>query len=405
MKKLLIIPAILLLASCGSNGGATGLSTSAPASTSGQSTSKTTPPGPTIADITLNVTVSGIETYEDTHTHIWINCDALGTSSTWESAILTQDSTNVNKWSIVLKDFELEQSISYNFYYGTESSPDWTNGKNVSESEYFTLVTEEGKTSYDLTATFDVPEVTGKVDIKFSVSPLIMESATDTGKDISEGNHIWAWNNLDNNTVKLEKDADGSWYFAKSDVELLEGVAKVQLTCVLGSEYAANWDYKQGEWQSGSWVPFNNGISFEFTKDVTEHKENVYFNGEPEVVKGPTLTINFFEDAESEIWPGSKWLEYADSDYTLAEGTWAVDFAWDNEINGYKAVFQFSASEVYLNVSAWSDSEIGVGNAAGKPFHVTFSGETASVSITAKFLAGTYAVVGAVSDAVNCVVE
>lgn len=404
MKKLLIIPAVLLLASCGSNGGATGLSTSAPESTSGQSTSKTTPVGPTVTDITLNVTVSGIDTYEEGHSHIWINCDALGTSTEWGSEVLVQDTTDANKWSIIFEDFELEQSITYNLYYGTETSPDWTNGKNISESENLTLVTEEGKTSYDLAAEFYVPSSTGQIDLKFSVSALIMETADDTGKNISEGNYIWAWNNLDNTTVKLEKDTDDSWYFAKEDVDLLDGKVTVQITCVIGSAYAANWDYQQGAWESGTWVKYTSGISFEFTETETTHLENIYFQGEPEPVTGPTLTVYMREDSTSEFWPSSRWIEYGTTEYVLGEGAWIVDLAWNNEYELYEAVYAFSSDEVYLNVSVWTDKELCIGNEEGKPFHITFTAAEANIGLTVTY-SGTDTTEAVVTQAVGCTIE
>ena len=403
MKKLLIIPAVLLLASCGSNGGATA-STSAPESTSGQSTSKTTPVGPTITDITLNVTVSGINTYEENHAFIWINCDALGTSTEWGSAVLTQDTTDANKWSIVFEDFELEQSITYNLYYGTETSPDWTNGKNISESENLTLVTEEGKTSYDLAAEFHVPTITGYADIKFSVSALIMETADAAGKNISEGNYVWAYNNLDANTVKLEKDTDDSWFFAKEDVPLLDGVATVQLTCVIGSAYAANWDYQQGAWEAGVWTKYTNGISFEFSETETTHLENIYFQGEPEPITGPTLTIYMREDSTSEFWPTGRWVEYGTTEYVLGGGAWIVDLAWNDEYELYQAVYGFSSDEIYLNISVWTDKELCGGNDQGKPFHITFTAADANIGLSVKY-SGTDTVEVVVTQAVGCTIE
>ena len=403
MKKLLIIPAVLLLASCCSNGGATGSSTSAPAST-GQSTSKTTPAGPTITDITLNVIVSGIDTYEGGHSHIWINCDALGTSSEWGSAVLTQDTTDANKWSIVFEDFELEQSITYNLYYGTETSPDWTNGKNISESENLTLVTEEGKTSYDLAAEFHVPSSTGKINLKFSVSPLIMETADAAGKNISEDNYIWAWNNLDNTTVKLEKDTDDSWYFAKEDVDLLDGKVSVQLTCVIGSAYAANWDYQQGAWEAGVWTKYTNGVSFEFTETETTHNESIYFQGEPEPVTGTTFTVYMREDSTSEFWPTGRWVEYGTTEYVLGDGTWIADLAWNDEYELFEAVYGFSSDEIYLNISVWTDKELCGGNDVGKPFHITFTAAEANIGLSVKY-SGTDTVEVVVTQAVGCTIE
>lgn len=412
MKKLLIIPAVLLLASCGSNGGATA-STSAPASTSGQSTSKTTPVGPTVTDITLNVTVSGIDTYEEGHSYIWINCDALGTSTEWGSAVLTQDTTDANKWSIVFEDFELEQSITYNLYYGNESSPDWTNGKNISESENLTLVTEEGKTSYDLAAEFYVPSSTGTIDLKFSVSALIMETADDAGKNISEGNYIWAWNNLDNTTVKLEKDTDDSWYFAKEDVDLLDGKVTVQITCVIGSAYSANWDYQQGAWESGTWVKYTSGISFEFTETETTHLENIYFQGEPEPVEGVTLTINYIESAETTLWANSRWLEasYTKTNSGELNDFWPGNLTWNESINGYSNTYLYTESVFYFNIGLWvSDTspKAFVGASLEKAFKVTLTEETASLTITATAsdtAENPILLVGVASDCVGCTVE
>ena len=97
MKKLiLILPLLLTLIACNEQevtSSGTNTSTSIPSS-------KTTS-APIISDITLNLTVTGIDKYEDSHQVIWLNCDFLGEKpNEWGSAKLTQSEQNKDNWSI-----------------------------------------------------------------------------------------------------------------------------------------------------------------------------------------------------------------------------------------------------------------------------------------------------------------
>lgn len=413
MKKLLIIPAVLLLASCGSNGGATGLSTSAPAST-GQSTSKTTPAGPTITDITLNVTVSGIDTYEEDHQYIWISCDFLGESSTeWGATKLTQDTTDSNKWSVVLKDFELEQSLSYDFYYGTETSPDWVYGRNVTDSEYTILITEEGKTSYDVTASFHIPVVTGQINLRWYVDAKVKESATAEEVALADYNHVWAYNSLDGNNVKLEKQIDGRWLFAKDNVDLLDGVANVQLTLTLGRKYTPNWDYKSGSYEGSSWVEDARGLWHEFKADEAEYSCKALFKGQPADVASKTVTINYVESSETTHWANSRWLEasYVKNFNGALNDFWPGNLDWNSEINGYSNTYEYEEDFFYFTIGLWySDTtpKAFVGASLEKAFKVTLTDSVASLTITATITdtgSDPILIVGAASDCTGCTVE
>lgn len=404
MKKLwMIVPAMFLVASCGSaEPTTTTTGTSTPTTTT-----PTTPVGPVVADVTISVTVSGIDTYEGGHQFIWINSDALGSATEWGAAKLTQDTTNQNKWSIVIEDFELEQAITYNLYYGTETAPDWTNGKNVIEGDSQTIVTEEGTTSYDVAATFHVPTVTGQVNVRYYVNPKIITTSGGSETDISDGNYVWAYNNLDADNVKLEKQLDGTWLFARDNVDLLDGVATVQLTCVLGSNFGPDWDYQQGAWESGTWQKWDNGVSFEFTADTAEHTDNVYFNGEPAVVTGTVLTIHYFESNDCTIWPTSRWLNYSYTDSTLGSSTkaWAANPEWDDDLGGYSVQYQFNEDLVYLEMGVYINShDAFVGSSTTVRLAVTFTAGTASFDLTATFTADATGYAGVVTNAVGCTV-
>lgn len=392
MKKtlLLLIPAFMLLSACTAN-----------------SSDEPQPDVPTptpierqIEDITISVTVSGIDSFEGSHAVIFMNADALGTSSSWGTAKMTQDATNPNLWSTVIEDFELEQSISYNFYYGSDGeqpTPDWINGKNlIEDSEYYTLVTELNKTSYSLNAEFNVPEVSGYVDIEFIIEPMVMETYTSepTALVLNEGIYVWAYDSVSGGESKLVDNDNGTWSFVAEDVPLLEGVATVQITPTLGTATNPNWNYQIGKWKSASeFEKWDTGISYQFTSENTVYTysgDSWYFPGQPEIVSN---TINF-QLIVTPVWQDSSAL--ADTTDLYVAGDAAL-FNQDSENWAYAKMerqtngtftYDFTASQtgslayaIYTELSTKSFNWATKSNEGDQS--VTVAQDMADVSVTA----------------------
>lgn len=281
MKKalLLTLPALLLLGACGGSetSSSTSTSTSTSTSASESSSSSSSKKGPVTADITISLTVSGIETYEGNHSTIWMNADALGSATEWGTYPLVQDENNKDLWTIVIENFELEQSISYNFYYGTNTSANWADGKNVSDTEYRVLVTEENVTSYDLTADFLVG--TDALEVEVVINPVI-KTTPDTTEDFKDTTYVWAWSSVEGTEVRFEKQSDGTWS-RKFSIYLVDGIGAVNVTPVLGTADAADWNYRHGGWNGSSWESWDKWECKNFTEEVTTETINITFNGQP----------------------------------------------------------------------------------------------------------------------------
>ena len=190
------------------------------------------------------------------------------------------------------------------------------------------------------------------------------------------------------------------------------------MSCVLGSSTAPNWEkegdvekYKQGAWESGSWVVWDN-IHYDFTSTEVEHTDNIFFKQEPDVVTGPTLTIKYIETNETTFWGNSRWLEasYTKTDAGVLNDIWPGNLTWDEELNGYKNVYQYTG-DVNFNIGIWKSDDLAkafVGASLTKAFHVTFTADVAEVVITATITdTGTdpILIVGEVTSTTGCTVE
>lgn len=280
MKKLflLAIPALMLVA-CNK----TTSSESSSQQTSGSSSSE--PSTRVFADVRLTFTVSGITTYEGDHTKIYMNSDAFqdASATSWTTYPLTQDEENPNKWEIIVEHFELEQAMSYNLVYGNDSGPSWANGKNLidgvypSDDQYRTLVTQADEINYNLTAEFKVG--TDKLDVAVVIVPTIKPTST-TEEAMLSTTYVWAWNSVDNNTVKFEKQLDGSWKYTFS-ITLVDGKGSLQVTPVLGTSEAANWDYQHGGYDGTTWSTWGGWSLSDYSAETTSQTINITFNGQP----------------------------------------------------------------------------------------------------------------------------
>ena len=112
------------------------------------------PIDPTHLDITLNVTVKGIETYAKNHSHIYIYQKFA--SKEWSFTPLKNTSGNL--WTVQFLQVQVGKTYEYNLYYGDENLPDVDNGKNVINGSSSSLAVTKDTTTYALEATFNVVE-------------------------------------------------------------------------------------------------------------------------------------------------------------------------------------------------------------------------------------------------------
>ena len=112
------------------------------------------PIDPTHLDITVNVTVSGIESYAKNHSHIYM----YQKFSSTEWSFTPMSNTNGHLWTASFKEVKVGKSYEYNFYYGDENLPDLVNGKNVITGSSRSITVNKSTTTYALTAAFNVVE-------------------------------------------------------------------------------------------------------------------------------------------------------------------------------------------------------------------------------------------------------
>lgn len=279
MKKLflLLVPALMLV---GCNKTSESSSEAKPSSSSSEEQTTRV-----YADVRLTFTVSGITTYEDDHTKIYMNSDAFqdASSTNWTTYPLTQDEEDPNKWEIIVQHFELEQAMSFNLVYGNDDGPNWASGKNLIEgaypddTQYRTLVTEREEINYNLTAEFKVG--TDKLDVDVVINPTI-KPTSDTEEAMLETTYVWAWNSVNNNTVKFEKQGDGTWKYTFK-ITLVDGSGSIQVTPVLGTSEAADWTYQHGGYEGTTWSTWGGWNIPGYNSETTSQTINITFKAQP----------------------------------------------------------------------------------------------------------------------------
>lgn len=357
MKKSIVLIALLALGLAACDGNSVTSTTSTPST---PSTPSTTPSAvePVNQDITINVTVAGIDSYEGSHTTIWINSPLVegSTSTSWQSAALTQDTTNVNLWSITFEDVEPEQIYYYNIYYGTSEAPNWTVGRNTEGADTDrALDVTEGTTTYAITATFTVPSTVASVTVK--ATPTIYTSSTATESEaLLDTNYLWAWNSHTSGNVLFTKGTDGVWTYTFEDVSI--GTNSLQLTFVLGSETEPDWTYQMGAYSGGSWETWGNGISFTIAEDTTEIEYAPIFNAQPAEPAETGVTISFTANFTEAFTAGTVNFVYKTDDEWITDGgLWrACTASEDNK------TFTYTLEDVnpyithYIGIASWIEN-------------------------------------------------
>ena len=310
-------------------------------------------------NITISVTVSGITTYEEDHTHIWLNSTVFGASDPWPSSVLTR-SGETHTWTVVVESV-LPGAYFYDFYYGTETAPNWTDGKNVRETTGDqSFFVEADKASYTFDATFSVKEFDAYVDVDVVASPSVVAESEGSPVELSEGVNLFAWSTIEN-SIKFEKGTDNKWHHTLR-VPLSNNQGSFQITFVLGIDNE-EWSYQWGAWEDGSWVTWNSS-KFDVTNTDTSVSVSPIFKSQPEVVdpataynvtftlkvtEGTTLTWlglctgsaswagndlvwidSFSFDSETSTWSFAK---------SYADGTEAFNFAYKGGGTGYDSAW------------------------------------------------------------------
>ena len=354
---------------------------------------------------TLNiaVNVSGIESYTDFHSHIYINTSLVKTEDNkWDTKVLTQDETDSNLWTISFPEILVEQVYSLNFYYGSNEGANWDYGKNKLESTdpdaCLSLeineedMDSEGNVNKSFTATFEVPDLSS-VTVDCVVTPSLLKTSTSEEEALSDGVYVWAWNNATNSNVRFEKsDTDGKWHYELTvaiDATTLSGSLKCSFT--LGLESAPDWAHFGGEWEDESFVQWTD-VEKTVTNESTTVEYTVHFKDEPVVPSGDSynLTVNI-SFGETYNYVGLRagtstndqgkcyvnnpigWV----SNMTESEGTYSVKYYPDLGENN---------TELYFAIEIWNDgfsSNAFVGaNTSWEAFHISFTQANASITLT-----------------------
>ena len=398
MKKLLlVVPVMFALAACGGSGEPTSSGTTTGTSTSQPSTS-TEPPAPTVTDVTVEITVSGIDVYDSYHSTVWMTSEALGTMTNWGTYAMTQSTTNENVWSIVIPNYELGQSFEYGLCYGTESSPMWSVGANTEGNRF--IDTEEGKTTYAQTATFKVGSSMQSTDI--IINPTVRPTSSTT-EALNAETYVYAWIDFAFDTVKFEKQSDDSWKYTL-ELPVIDGKTYAMLTPVLGLESGPMWDCQFGAYSGTTWETWSGTTFDDFSAPL-----EISFQQQPDAANAYTLTITYTETPNG-AWSEGRWLRYSATETTLAalgddsKSSFACDFTW-TEGNTYTATYVFTSENVNLAIGLWvSSANRFVGSTTENGFAVSFSDHTASFTVSLELteVVSTYA--GVVTNATGCTV-
>lgn len=280
MKKqlLVLLSTMLLLTACGEDNNST---TPSDPSDSGSDVTPT-PTEPAKIDVTIKVTAGGIDEYSGSHSTLWINSNFE--VSTWNSHAMTQDSENENIWTYTFSQIEVDSRYNLNFWYGSDTDPDWSNGLNKegTEAEPLVVTISESKTVYEFDATFVVPTV--KHSFTLTLTPHIQ---TNEGKDdtMYDSTYVWMWCSP-NETVKLTKN-DGIWTYSVSEYV----GTNFKFTPCLGTENAINWGFKYGNYDDGEWKEGGDGETIELIEGTKDYSYNIYFNSQPDEVTGDTYSV------------------------------------------------------------------------------------------------------------------
>ncbi len=284
MKKqlLVLLSTMLLLTSCGEDNNST---TPSDSSDSGDVTP--TPTEPAKIDVTIKVTASGIDEYSGSHSTLWISSNFE--VSAWNYHAMTQDSENENIWTYTFSQIEVDSRYNMNFWYGSDTGPDWANGLNKegTEAEPLVVTISESKTVYEFDATFEVPTV--KHTFTLYLTPHI-QTTKDIDDKIYNSTYVWLWSSIENGNVRLTKQTDGTWAYSVS-----EYVGKsFKITPVLGSESSQDWNNcKFGKYKDNGEFEVWGDDTIELVEGTTSYNYDAYFKQQPEEVTGDTYSITY----------------------------------------------------------------------------------------------------------------
>jgi hypothetical protein len=250
-------------------------------------------------DVTFKLTVSGIDTYEGDHAKIYM-CSSLFLKEDggWDTKELTQDSENPNLWTITVEDVLAGQSYDYSYYYGSDTTPNWSKGKNVIDSENISVLIEEDTELVEDNLSFTVPTIAGSVDVDLAIDAQVKTSAEADAVGLNEGVYVYAWEETTGQTLRFEKGEDGLWHHTYTiSLEESTGLGTLHFTPVLGLEGAADWSYPFGAYNdSGVFEAWNStGYTFnDIDEDTTTKVFTATFAGQPKPVdENNAYTVTF----------------------------------------------------------------------------------------------------------------
>ena len=250
-----------------------------------------------VKDVTLNITVKGIEEYSGQHSKIWLSSPSIGVNEdeTWKNDVMKQDETNLNLWSYTFKDFELLDDIQYRLYYGSESAPKWRQGLAVmdSDQEYFRIPTKTSKTTYDSSATFVAPD--GTLLVKLILDPIVYNDNREV-VSLDDSVKVWAWNDVNDEPTMFEKETidEKEVYAHEFTINTFNGVGDIEFTPVLGSSTQISYEkYQHGRFNAGEWKTLGSQISGKLSETTKVSYYQPLFNGQPTISNLDTkLVIN-----------------------------------------------------------------------------------------------------------------
>jgi hypothetical protein len=386
MKKQLFIllPALMILAACGSKTSVPSSSTTTATATTAATATVTT--SVTIPKVTpvLHITVSGI-IVDTTQNAVWVAGATIGsgTSSAWGYEKATYDDT-LKTYDYTFKEVEAGEVINYKVYVDNSTTFAWKNVcSECAGNVELTLETAEGVSSYSQTCSFTgQPDVNAKVD-SLKVTFTILDSSS-SPLTLNSGVYVWMWDSLDNGTVVLSDNGDGTWSKSLKNVPI--GTDALSVTPVLGSATAPNWSYKSSN--------YPDGYKFTIKSTDTEVTLSPKFADQPAAPTTTGVTVSVILNVaagkiDTGAIPKLEWAGWTNTEMTVDSSDsnkWTASVA--NVAAGTYSVFFYywisaagdvtGAQESYLGSASTANTEAGT-----TKFSVTVAAAALTVTVNA----------------------
>jgi len=357
MKKpfLILLPAFMILASCGGAKSSSSVSSNKATSTSSSSSDSTSIEIPKVTP-TLQITVAGITVSDENTVYIAGPTVGSGTTSSWGYSKCT---LNGATYDYTFPETEADTAIEYKVYVDNATTFAWANpctenGSNVSSF----LTTVEGQSIYGVTCHFTTqPDTTKTVDLKVTITP---QDSTGAALALNTGVYVWMWDSKDNGAVVLTDNTDGTWSTTVSGVPV--GTDAFTVTAMLEATNDSSkitWSHKASNVDGYKYTIAATDTTLAIAAKFASQPASPSTGG---VTVSIVLNVTAIDSGASPKAEWAGWSNCAMTQDTTDTAKWAVDIS--NVAAGtYDLFFYYwvgSTVESYLGSAYTSNAESGI---------------------------------------------